>query len=112
MVHKYTTLVLFIFHTTNFTQSNFWWTQKGFISRVEFTYKCRAFHQYIHFSSFIFTCTSFLMLFKVEKDPYEEEDIFEESEMMNVGIVQPPTENGDPKKSTHLDTKGTLPPTL
>ena len=52
-----------------------------------------------------------MILFKVEKDPYEEEDIFEESEMMNVGIVQPPTENGDPKKSTHLDTKGTLPPT-
>ena len=52
------------------------------------------------------------MLFKVEKDPYEEEDIFEESEMMNVGIVQPPTENGDLKKSTHLDTKGALPPTL
>ncbi len=44
---------------------------------------------------------------KVEKDPYEEEDIFEESEMMNVGIVETvPNGGGESKKSTHLDPKG------
>ncbi len=43
---------------------------------------------------------------KVEKDPYEEDDIFEESEMMNVGIVEAES-NGEPsRKMTHLDSKG------
>ncbi len=46
---------------------------------------------------------------KVEKDPYEEDDIFEESEMMNVGIVETVSNGGDPKKSTHLDSKGNVP---
>lgn len=46
---------------------------------------------------------------KVEKEPYEEEDIFEESEMMNVGIVETASNGGDSKKSTHLDSKGNVP---
>ena len=56
----------------------------------------------------VLQCTAFWYL-QVEKEPYEEEDIFEESEMMNVGIVETTDNGGDAKKTTtHLDTKGTL----
>jgi hypothetical protein len=42
----------------------------------------------------------------VENEPYDEESIFEESEMMNVGIAEN-SGNGESRKvSTHLDPKG------
>ena len=48
----------------------------------------------------------------VEGDPYDEESIFEESEMMNVGLVGETANGGnaDSKKaSSHLDSKGLSP---
>ena len=45
---------------------------------------------------------------KVEKDPYEEEDIFEESEMMNVGIIEAESNGEASRKVTHLDPKGSF----
>lgn len=47
----------------------------------------------------------------VEKDPYDEESIFEESEMMNVGVASDASGNGNEtrKVSSHLDSKGFKP---
>ena len=47
----------------------------------------------------------------VEDEPYDEESIFEESEMMNVGPVAetPNGANSEAKKvSSHLDSRGLL----
>lgn len=41
----------------------------------------------------------------VEKEPYDEESILEESEMMNVGVVDG-NGNESRKPSSHLDSKG------